>query len=47
MEMTAQNSALRTSLNQGAASKIDTKSNDLHKRIHLCHVAASFPCFKR
>ena len=43
MEIATQNSALRTPLNQGAANKIDTKSSDLHKCFHLCHIAASFP----
>ena len=43
MEVAPQNAVLHTSLNQGAASKIDTKSNNLPKRFQLCHVATSFP----
>jgi hypothetical protein len=38
----AQDCALHTPLNQGAASKID-KRNNLHKHLLLCHATASFP----
>jgi len=42
MEIAAQNPALHTSPDQGAASEIDT-IKDLQKLVELCHAAPSFP----
>ena len=42
MKIAAQNPALHTSPDQGAASEIDT-IKDLQKLVQLCHAAPSFP----